>query len=181
MPLLNVRNHYVIVEDFVKPFLVKASRFNFDEEKGRPTGAPEIRESSNEGPRSWKAEDCYISIRPVTMSYKRIIHFIVQLVYIAHHVVTSAPYKKYSGYFHSSRQSKKVSSYIAQYPTFRIAQGVLHFNLWLTLFNRIPSRILWETSSLAAINARRLSVLNQNQTLPIVRYSITQASELEHC
>ena len=49
MPQMNVIIHCVIGVDFVKPFLDKASRFDFDEEKRRMTGAPEIRVSSNEG------------------------------------------------------------------------------------------------------------------------------------
>ena len=40
---MNVRNHCVIGVDFVKSLLIKASRFEFEEEKRNTTGAPEIR------------------------------------------------------------------------------------------------------------------------------------------
>ena len=45
----------------------------------------------------------------------------------------------------------KVSSYIAQYPILTIAQSALHFTFLADLFNLIPSQLLWEVSSYAAI------------------------------
>ena len=42
---------------------------------------------------------------------------------------------------------KKVSSYIAQYPIFRIAQSALHITSLADLFNQTPSQLLWEAYS----------------------------------
>ena len=53
---------------------------------------------------------------------------------------------------------KKVCSFTAQYPVVRIAQSALHFISLTDLFNQTPSQLLWEASSYAAINARRLLV-----------------------
>ena len=52
----------------------------------------------------------------------------------------------------------KVSSYIAQYQYLRIAQKALHFTTLADLFNQTRSRLLWEASSHAIINARRLFI-----------------------
>ena len=50
----------------------------------------------------------------------------------------------------------RVSSYIAQYPIIRIPQSGLHFSLYSLegMFNQIPFRLLWETSSHVAVNNR---------------------------
>ena len=42
---------------------------------------------------------------------------------------------------------QKVSSYIAQYPIFRIAQSALYITCLTDLFNQTPSQLLWEASS----------------------------------
>ena len=46
-----------------------------------------------------------------------------------------------------SKEKEKVSSYIAQYPVLRTAQGALHFTSLTDLFTQTPSRLLWEASS----------------------------------
>ena len=75
----------------------------------------------------------------------------------------------------------KVSSYIAQYPILRIAQGALHsLQSVAAMVNQIPSGLLWEAQSHAAINARRLFVY-KHSPMSIVRYSVIQLSELEQC
>ena len=48
------------------------------------------------------------------------------------------------------------------------------------LFNRTPSRLLWESSSHAAVNAPRLFV-HKHPPLSRAMYSIIQLSELEQC
>ena len=52
----------------------------------------------------------------------------------------------------------KVRSYMAQYPIFTTAQSALHITSLVDLFNQTPSQLLWEASSHAAINARRLLI-----------------------
>ena len=47
------------------------------------------------------------------------------------------------------------------------------------LFNRTPSRLLWEASSHVTINAQRYSYINI--TLSIARYSFIQLRKLEQC
>ena len=54
---------------------------------------------------------------------------------------------------HTIQKNKvKVSFYTVQYPVLRTAQNALHFTSLTDLFNQIPSQLLWEASSDAAIN-----------------------------
>ena len=48
------------------------------------------------------------------------------------------------------------------------------------VFNLTPSRLLWETSSHAAVNAQRLFIYKY-PPMSIARYSFIQLSELEQC
>ena len=82
-------------------------------------------------------------------------------------------------YYTNIRQS--MISYTAQYPVFRIGQSsTLQFYFLTDLFNREPSRLLWEASSHAAIIARR-SFVAIYQPLSIARYSPIYLSVLEQC
>ena len=51
-----------------------------------------------------------------------------------------------------------VRCYVAQYSLLRTAQRALHFDSLADLFNQTPSQLLWQASSFAEINARRLLV-----------------------
>ena len=73
--------------------------------------------------------------------------------------------------------SLKASSYIAQYPVFRTAQSAFNFTSLAGLFKQTQSQHLWEASSHATINARRLRV--QISTTVYSQRSFIQLSKLE--
>ena len=67
-----------------------------------------------------------------------------------------------------------------QYPILRIVQKRFTLDSLTDLFHQTPSRFLWESFSLVAINSRRLLV-RVYSPLSIARYSFKQLSELERC
>ena len=72
----------------------------------------------------------------------------------------------------------KVTSYIVQYPNHQdCSKRCTRYSL-AELFNRTPSRLLWETSSHAAINARRVSG-HKYPLLSIASYSFIHLSEIQ--